>query len=84
MTPGGLLIPASDRNNCRGPCTTWRLAARCAPPGGERKIVALERRWRLAVSMYRQAVWNDFAWRRVAEPGENVVVPVLFYLVFEL
>jgi len=22
-------------------------------------------RWRLAVSKYRQAVWNSFAWRRV-------------------
>jgi len=26
-----------------------------------KKMVALERRWRLAVSGYRQAVWNSFA-----------------------
>jgi len=65
VTPGGLLISPGDKNNCKGPCTAWCLAARCAPLGGDWKIVALEEHWRLAVSMYRQAVWNDFAWRRM-------------------
>ena len=46
-------------------CLEWRLAARCAPPGGDGKTVGLGGRWRLAVSEYRQAVWNSFAWRRV-------------------
>jgi len=38
-----------------------RLAARRAPPGGDEKTVGLGGRWRLAVSEYRQAVWNSFA-----------------------
>jgi len=33
-----------------------RLAARCAPPGGDGKAVGLGGSWRLAVSEYRQAV----------------------------
>ncbi|QCD79625.1 hypothetical protein DEO72_LG1g3271 [Vigna unguiculata] len=37
----------------------------CAPPGGVGKTVALEECWRLAAGMYRQAVWNSFAWRQV-------------------
>jgi len=42
-------------------CLEWRLAARCAPPGVDERVVALAGRWRLAVSGYRQAIWDDFA-----------------------
>ena len=42
-----------------------RLAAQCAPPGGDEKIVGLGGRWRLAGGEYRQAVWNNFTWRCV-------------------
>jgi len=31
-----------DGTSVRGPCIVWRLAARCAPPGGDEKTVALE------------------------------------------
>ncbi|QCE01180.1 hypothetical protein DEO72_LG7g2474 [Vigna unguiculata] len=56
-----------DETNVRGPCFAWRLAARCAPPGGDEKTVGfLGERWRLAGGEYRQAVWSNFAWRRVA------------------
>jgi len=41
------------------------MAARRAPPGGDEETGALAQRWRLAVSGYRQAIWNSFAWRRV-------------------
>ncbi|QCD96205.1 hypothetical protein DEO72_LG6g907 [Vigna unguiculata] len=41
--------------------TEVRLAACRAPPGSDEKMVALERRWRLAVRGYRQAVWHSFA-----------------------
>jgi len=45
------------------PFVAWRQG--CAPPGGVGKTVALEECWRLAAGMYRQAVWNSFAWRQV-------------------
>jgi len=48
-----------------------RLAARCAPPGGDEKIVGLGERWRLAVSEWRQAVWNSLAWRRVGRARQK-------------
>jgi len=41
--------------------TEVRLAARRALPGGDEKTVGLGGRWRLAMSEYRQAVWNSFA-----------------------
>ncbi|QCD93594.1 hypothetical protein DEO72_LG5g1669 [Vigna unguiculata] len=49
----------------RGSALSRRLAARCAPLGGDEKTVRSGGRWRLAESGYRQAVWNNFAWRRV-------------------
>ncbi|QCE03879.1 hypothetical protein DEO72_LG8g1908 [Vigna unguiculata] len=52
-----------DRRSVSELCMGWRLAARWGPPGGDGKTVGLGGRWRLAVSEYRQAVWNSFAWR---------------------
>jgi len=52
---------SGDENSARGHCIVWRLAARCAPPGGDEKKVGLEGCWCLAVSEYRQAVWSNCA-----------------------
>ncbi|QCE05269.1 hypothetical protein DEO72_LG9g272 [Vigna unguiculata] len=65
MALGSLLMPPGDRNNRRGPYIAWRLAVRCAPPGGDCKIVGLGERWRLAARRFRQAVWTGFAWQRL-------------------
>ncbi|QCE00441.1 hypothetical protein DEO72_LG7g1731 [Vigna unguiculata] len=54
-----------NRTSVRGPCTVWRLAAWCAPPGGDCKTVGLGGVWCLAVRRFHQAVWTGFAWRRL-------------------
>jgi len=61
--------------------TKVRLAARRAPPGGDEETVGLGGRWRLAVSEYRQAVWNYFAWRRVGRARQKYCCSLLFWCV---
>jgi len=62
-------------------CTEGRLAACRAPPDSnwKKKTVTLKGRWRLPEREYRQAVWSDFAWRRVgrARQKRNCVLVVL-------
>jgi len=65
IAPGGLTKPPGDSLSVRESALSRRLAARCAPPGGDEKQWGLGGRWRLARGEYRQAVWNSFAWRRV-------------------
>jgi len=44
--------------------------------------VGLAGRWRLAVSEYRQAVWNNFAWRRVGRARRKRCCPLLSGVLF--
>jgi len=79
---GGLTKPPGDRLSVREYCTEGRPAARCAPPGGDEKTVGLGGRWRLAVSEYRQAVWNSFAWWRVGRARRKCCCSLLSGVIF--
>jgi len=61
--------------------TEVRLAALRAPPGGDEEKGALAQRWRLAVSGYRQAVWDSFAWRRVGRARQKCCCPLVVWCV---
>jgi len=67
-----------------------RLVLRCAWRHVElcqavtRKQGALERRWRLAVGEYRQAVWSNFAWRRVGRARRKYCSSLLSWCVVQL
>jgi len=74
--------PPGDNLNVSEPALDRRLAARCAPPGGDGKTMSLGGRWRLAVSRYRQAVWNNFAWRRVGRARRKCCCSLLSGVLF--
>jgi len=44
--------------------------------------VGLGGRWRLAVSEYRQAVWNSFAWRPVGRARQKCCCSLLSGVLF--
>jgi len=81
IAPGGITKPPGDRLSVREYCTEGRLVARCAPPGGDEKTVGLGGRWRLVAGEYRQAVWNNFAWRRVGRARRKCCCSLLFWCV---
>ena len=65
------MCASGNRTSVRGPCTAWRLAAWCAPPGGDYKTVGLRERWYLAVRRSRQRSGLVSLGGAGAKPGGN-------------